>query len=304
MGGETMTVGVLYPGEMGAALAGALRSRGLRVVTALAGRSRQTAERCRASGVVALDSLADVVRMSHVIVSVVPPGAAREVAAEYCRHAQHAPAGAIYVDANSVAPEVAGSLAEELSRERVDFVDAAINGLAANLSTSGTMFLSGARAGEVARLFDGALRVRVLGDRPGRASAMKMLLSGVSKGVCALFVELALLGSRRGMSREFLEEVSRIYPGVAAVVDRMLPTYAMHAGRRAAEMNELENTARAAELEPCVMAAVRRLHEDLAVAMDSSEHQNLPTVRSLIERLAAGDFLAGESLTGHQGRAI
>src|SRR5688500_17250040 len=296
MGGETMTAGVLYPGEMGAALAGVLRSRGLRVVTVLAGRSRRTAERCRAAGIVSLDSLADVVRISHIVVSVVPPDAARQVAAEYCRHAHFAPAGAIYVDANSVAPEVSESLADELSRLRIDFVDAAINGLAANLSTSGTMFLSGARSGEVARLFEGAVRVRVLGTEPGRASAMKMLLSGVSKGVCALFVELALLGSRRGMSSEFLEELSRIYPGVAAVVERMLPTYARHAGRRAAEMNELEDTVRAADLNPCVIAAVRRLHEDLAAAMDSGANTNAPTVQSLIEQLAAGDFLAGESL--------
>jgi 3-hydroxyisobutyrate dehydrogenase-like beta-hydroxyacid dehydrogenase len=304
MVGEAMTVGVLYPGEMGAALAGALRARGVRVVTAIAGRSRRTADRCRAAGIVMLDSVLDVIRVSHVTISVVPPGAARDVAAEYCRHAHFAPAGAIYVDANSVAPEVAESLAEELSRQRIDFVDAAINGLAANLSTGGTMFLSGARANEVARLFEGAVRVRVLGTRPGGASAMKMLLSGVSKGLCALFVELALLGTRRSMSAEFLEELSRIYPGVAALIERMLPTYARHAGRRATEMNELEDTARAAGIEPCVIEAVRRLHEALTESIDAGADVNAPTVQSLIEQLAADDFLAGESLTAQQERAI
>jgi 3-hydroxyisobutyrate dehydrogenase-like beta-hydroxyacid dehydrogenase len=304
MGGETMTVGVLYPGELGAALAAALRAGGLRVVTAIAGRSRRTADRGRATGIVMLDSLADVIRHCGIVVSVVAPGAAREVALEYCRHAHLAPAGAIYVDANSVAPEVAESLADELSRQRIDFVDAAINGLAANLSAGGTMFLSGARAGEVARLFEGTVRVRILGGQPGRASAMKMVLSGVSKGLCALFVELALLSSRRGMSSEFLEELSRIYPGVAALVERMLPTYARHAGRRAAEMNELEDTARAAGIEPCVIEAVRRLHEALAESIDAGAGVNAPTVQSLIERLAAGDFLNGEPLTARQERAI
>jgi 3-hydroxyisobutyrate dehydrogenase-like beta-hydroxyacid dehydrogenase len=147
------------------------------------------------------------------------------------------------------------------------------------------------------------VRVRVLGNEPGRASAMKMLLSGVSKGLCALFVELALLGGRRGMSPEFLEEFSRIYPGVAAVVDRMLPTYVKHAGRRAAEMNALEDTARAAGVEPCVLAAVRRLHEGLAESIDPNDGPNTPTVKALIDQLAAGDFLAGESLPAVQERA-
>ena len=49
----------------------------------------------------------------------------------------------------------------------------------------------------------------------------------------------------------------RIYPGVTAVAERMLPTYAAHAARRATETAEVEQTVRDAGLEPCVTAAVR-----------------------------------------------
>src|SRR5438309_2316712 len=41
------TIGILYPGEMGASLAALLRGRGHRVVTTLAGRGERTAGRCR-----------------------------------------------------------------------------------------------------------------------------------------------------------------------------------------------------------------------------------------------------------------
>jgi 3-hydroxyisobutyrate dehydrogenase-like beta-hydroxyacid dehydrogenase len=182
-----------------------------------------------------------------------------------------------------------------------------VNGLAKNLTTTATLYLSGPRAAEVAGLVGGlvggGMRVNMLGDRPGRASAMKMLLSGLSKGVCALFVETALVAKRQGMLPEMVEAYGQIYPGVTAVVDRMLPTYARHAGRRAAEMGELEQTALAAGLEPCVLAAVARLHEMLArLDFGPPVEPGDSAVTSMIERLAAEGLLAAEP-AGAIGRA-
>ena len=263
------TVGVLYPGEMGAAVASLLRARGHAVATTVKGRSPATAALGRASGAVLLDSFAEVVRGSDVLISLVVPSAAEQVAADYCAVAHLAPRGAVYVDANSVAPQRAAAIAARVEAAGRSFVDASINGLARNLGTSGTVFLSGRRAEEVARLFAGAARVKLLGDGAGRASAMKMLLGGLSKGLCALFAELALLAHEQGMLDEMLEAVGRTYGGVAAVAERMLPTYAKHAGRRHTEMSELEATARAAGLTPRVIDGVLAFHEAMARAMNA-----------------------------------
>ena len=281
------TVGILYPGEMGAAVTALLRERGVAVATTLHGRSDATAERSAAIGVTVLGSLAEVVRCSDVVVSLVHPAAAAEVAGACCTLAHLAPRGAIYVDANSIGPEGAAEIARQVESAGLSFVDASINGLASRLSTGGTLYLSGARAEEVARLFDGALRVRVLGAEVGRASAMKMLLGGLSKGLCALFAELALLAERQGMLPEMLEAVARTYPGVAAVAERMLPTYPRHAGRRAAEMAELESTADAAGIEPVVIAAVKRMHETFAGLWPGgpAEAELEPLLRVLAARL-------------------
>jgi 3-hydroxyisobutyrate dehydrogenase-like beta-hydroxyacid dehydrogenase len=291
------TVGVLHVGEMGAAVAAVLRSRGARVVTTVAGRSQRTAGRCREAGVEVLDSLADVVRVSDVVMSLVPPASAEQLVNEYCEHAHVAPAGAVYVEMNSIGPELCAILGEKVERAGCSFVDAAINGLAKNLTTSGTLFLSGPGSEQVAALFGGAVRTRMLGEEIGRASAMKMLLAGVSKGVCALFVELGLAAQRREMLTEMLEASSQIYPGIMQLIDRMLPTYALHAPRRAMEMNELQETLRAADLEPCVVDAVRRLHESLAEeSFDTPAEGNGWTVASLIQHLQRRDFLAAEEL--------
>src|SRR5881392_835936 len=99
------TIGVLYPGEMGASLAVLLRRRGHAVVTTVAGRGERTARLCREAEVAVLPSLEDVVRTADVVISVVPPAAAEEVAEAYCRHAPLAPAGALYVDLNAIRPE-------------------------------------------------------------------------------------------------------------------------------------------------------------------------------------------------------
>lgn len=301
------TVGVLYPGEMGAAVAALLHSRGVAVATTVRGRSAATADLARPSGAVLLDSFQEVVHGSDVLISLVVPSAAEQVAADYCAAARLAPRGAIYVDANSISPGRAARIAERIEAAGRSFVDASINGLAKNLAASGTLFLSGRRAGEVARLFEGAARVKVLGAEVGRASAMKMLLGGLSKGLCALFAELAVLAHEQGMLDELLETVGRTYGGVASVAERMLPTYARHAGRRHTEMGELEATARAAGLTPRVVEGVLAFHEALARALPSEDGEATsggtgegattpepglaPLIRMLAERMNSGQVV-------------
>jgi 3-hydroxyisobutyrate dehydrogenase-like beta-hydroxyacid dehydrogenase len=300
MAEQGITVGVLYPGEMGAAVAGLLRARGSIVVTTLTGRSDTTARRCREAGVQVLGSLADVVRCSNVVISLVSPSSADQVADDYGRLADCAPRGALYVDANSIGPDLCKRIAQRIETAGVSFVDAAINGLAKNLTSSATLFLSGSRAGEVERLFAGAARIRVLGTQVDRASAMKMLLAGMSKGLCALFSELALVGARQGMLTEMIDACTAIYPGMMTVIDRMLPTYAQHASRRAEEMHELEQTARSADVEPCVIAAISRFHESLAaVPFGTTPCTGAAwSVLTFIEKLNEGNF-TGWKEQGH-----
>ena len=298
-----VTAGVLSLGEMGAALAELLRGRGVRVVTSLRGRSAATARRCADAGVVVRDDPADVVRESDVFFSLVPPAEATAIAGWYCGLAHAAPAGALYVDVNSIGPGAAAAIAARVSAGGVSFLDAAVNGLAKNLTTTATLFLSGPRAGELSGLLAGAMRVRVLGDEPGRASAMKMLLSGVSKGICALYAELALLARARDMLPQMIEETARIYPGVAALADRMLPTYAQHAARRATEMSELEATALASGLTPPVIRAVRQAHEELAAVEFTGAADTTGTaVVPFIEHLAALGFMTGPPGGSRSGR--
>jgi 3-hydroxyisobutyrate dehydrogenase-like beta-hydroxyacid dehydrogenase len=298
---RSLAVAVLYPGELGVAFAAMLQARGMRVVTTLADRRESTSRRCREGGIEVLATLEQVVEQANVVISLVPPAAAEDVVDAYCKLIHLAPPGALFVDANSIGPEMAANLATKVEACGVGFVDAAINGLAKNLRTSGTLYLSGARASEVASLVGDGMRMRMLPGGAGRASAMKMLLAGLSKGICALYTELALLAQRQEMQGEFAEAISKIYPGISALVERMLPTYALHAARRVTEMQELEQTSRWMGLEPCVIAAVRSVHENLAgVSFDAAAAQS---AAALIEKLAEEQMLAAD-LTAAQDVSI
>lgn len=276
------TIGVLYPGEMGAALAGLFRAGGFRVVTTCRDRSRRTAESARGAGLELLDGLESVVAVSDIILSLVPPAAALDIARQVAGCATALPP--LYVDANSISPETAQEIERMLGECGIRFVDAAIHGLASRLPQQGRMYLSGPDAATLAQQWQGVVPTRVLGDEPGRASAMKMLLSGVSKGLVALFLEIALTAREAGQLDAFLENCDEFYPAIMSAVGRMLPTYPRHAWRRAQELEELEGMLRHFGLRPGMTAEARGLiaavaQADLAGPAEAGEL----SVRDLIE---------------------
>jgi 3-hydroxyisobutyrate dehydrogenase-like beta-hydroxyacid dehydrogenase len=263
---EINTVGILYSGEMGSALGRVFAESGCRVVTTLQGRSPRTQRLCRDAGLEALDSLGEVVRLAEMVVSVVPPSAAIQVAKEYAEqtaaHDVKVTSGdrrRLYVDANAISPATIEEIDKILAPVGIDFVDVAINGLAAVLRTDAIVYLSGSRASELARLVQPALRVQIVGDTPGKASALKGALAGLSKGVTALFIEIAVVARAAGVSESFLERCRDYYPGVMEVVDRMLPSYPRHARRRAEEMKELNEAIQRLGLRPDMVRAAEQV---------------------------------------------
>lgn len=298
-------VGLLYPGEMGAAVANLLRPD-RRVVTTLAGRGEATARNCRAAGVEVLDSLREVVRGAAALLVLVPPAAALGVAEQVRAELPARGPGdrLVYVDLNSVAPETVQGVAAVFAGAPVDFVDGAISGPASRLASGCTLYLSGARAGEVAALFEGKMAVRVLGDAPGQASALRMLLSGLTKGVIALFVELALAARQAGILDRTLAAYGASYPGILEVVERTLPTYPRHAGRRAQEMLEVENTLAQLGLHPTLVRGTREVTEAVANCSLPAGPGKAWTVSEVVEELHARGALrarGASSPTGNEG---
>lgn len=284
------TIGILYPGEMGTVLGRLFRAAGFRVVTACEHRSGRTINSAREAGIEVLEGVPSVVAVADVILSLVPPAAAVELARQVADCTTALPP--LYVDANSISPETALQIERLLGESGIRFVDAAIHGLASRLPEQGRMYLSGPDAAALAEQWRAVLPTRFVGDEPGRASAMKMLLSGISKGLVALFLEIALTAREADLLDGFLENCDDFYPAIMAAIGRMLPTYPRHAGRRAQEMGELGGMLRELGLRPGMTAEARGViaavaDADLAALAEAGEL----SVRDLIEFVAMNNPL-------------
>lgn len=277
---------------MGSTFGRLLSENGLGVVTTLEGRSPRTQRLCREAGLSVLDSVSEVLERSDVLMSFVTPGAAFPVAQNVATLLKSSSRRLTYVDANSISPMTAVKIYEVLPRDHVDFVDASIRGLASQLRQTGILFLSGSRAEELWTEFRPIMRAKVIGDAPGQASGLKMVLAGLPKGLIGLFLEVMVFARRMQLLDEAMEICNEFYPGVMEVVERMLPTYLQHAARRSEELMELEETMLVNGMTPRLIRAVRELTLSLTQRnwLRNTEPPRLP-VGKIVEEIYQDNFL-------------
>ena len=160
-----MRVGLLFPGEMGAAVGAAVKGE---VVWASEGRSHATA--ARATGFADVGTIAELVARSDVVLSICPPGLAEDVAQVVAGHGFDG----LYVDANAVSPARAERIAALFDRA----VDGSITA-----KTGIHLFLSGEpdEVELVCGLFGEPVVPTPLPGGVGAASALKMAFAGWNK---------------------------------------------------------------------------------------------------------------------------
>jgi len=221
------TVGLLHPGEMGAAVGAVLRGQGVRVVWASEGRSEETRARAEAAGLEDAGSVVEVAR-SDVVFSICPPHAALEVA----RSAEFA---GVYVDANAVSPATAREVAEAVG----EFVDGGIVGSPPREPGTARLYLSGDCASEVAELFAGsALDARVVSN----ASAVKMAYAAWTKGTAAMLLAIRELARREGVEDTLLAEWDLSVPELRERYERARRSAEAKGWRWVGEMEEIAAT--------------------------------------------------------------
>jgi 3-hydroxyisobutyrate dehydrogenase-like beta-hydroxyacid dehydrogenase len=238
-----VTIGLLHPGEMGAAIGKCLAGAGHRVLWVPEGRSAATRERAAEAG---LDGCgwAEMAARSAVIVSVCPPHAARDVA--------RAVAGSgfrgLYLDANAVSPATAGEVAAIVEAGGADFADGGIIGPPPVAPGSTRLYLSGPRAGEIGALFGGTdVDAREV-PPPGSASAVKMAYASWTKGSAALLLAARALARAEGVESVLLAEWALSQPGLEKRWDGAAGAAAAKGWRWVGEMEEIAAAMAAAGL--------------------------------------------------------
>ena len=287
MSQPSTVVGVVSPGAMGSAVGSALRAGGARVVTTVAGRSRRTD--ALAGDLERLAGLDDVVVVADVVLSIVPPHAAQAVAGAVSAAARRTGARPLVADLNAIAPSTARALAEELQAAGLDAVDGSISGRPpAPLGTT-TIYLSGARAGEIAALGAPGVEWSVVGAEPGAASAVKMSTASFYKGQAAVFAQALRAAEANGVLEPVLRDLSRSVPDLVERAPMLVQRLASVAGRYAGEMAEIATAQEAAGLTPTLFEAMARVYEELggsALAAVSPERlDDTATLDDVLARL-------------------
>jgi len=219
-------VGLLHPGEMGAAVGRCLQANRHEVLWASAGRSEET--RKRAETFQDAGTVEALAQRAELILSICPPHAALDVAREVEGF------DGVYVDANAISP----MRAKEVAAIHPRFVDGGIVGGPPDQPGT-TLYLSGSGAASVAVLFVGTnLEPRVVAD----ASAIKMAYAAWSKGSAAMLLAIRDVARHFGVE----EEWALAAPELAKRLPRAEHAAATKGWRWEGEMEEIADTFAAA----------------------------------------------------------
>jgi 3-hydroxyisobutyrate dehydrogenase-like beta-hydroxyacid dehydrogenase len=264
---------------MGATLGAAARANGARVIWAEEGRSWASQARARAAGLEPVANLDSLVQTADVIVSVCPPHGAEAVAMAVIA----AGFKGLYCDANAIRPERARRLAAAVTRAGGRFVDGGIIGLPPRVPGAARLYLSGADAEDVARLFQGSLHepIVVSGD-VGAASALKMSYAAYNKGRIALALAVRALARASGVEDALRAEWARSAPSEADRIEADGPRIAGKAWRWVGEMEEIAATFEDAGLPPGFHEGAGEIYEAMADFKDAERSPSFDAVMGSI----------------------
>ncbi|MGH7766678.1 MAG: DUF1932 domain-containing protein [Candidatus Binatia bacterium] len=279
---KSKTVALLHPGDMGATVGAAAATTGARVIWVSHQRSEATQERALRAGLADVENLTNAVRTSDVILSVCPPHAALELARSV---AEHKFTG-IYVDANAVSRATAERIGVIVTGGGASFVDGGIIGSPVKRAGTTRLYLSGARAAEVAQLFSASmLDARTIGEKPGAASALKMAYAAWTKCSDALVLAVRALAAIEDVDEALVEEWALSQPDAEQRSVRAAAVAVPKAWRYVGEMREIAATFEAAGLPSGFHVAAAEINERLTPFKDRTDPP--PTVAAVIDALRA-----------------
>lgn len=230
-----VTVGILHPGSMGAAVASQLGHTGARVLWVPTRRSQATVTRAETAGLEASTSLGTLLELSDVVIALCPPAASEELAHEV---AEHGIAGKIYVEANAISPARVRRIAEMLP-ESV-FVDASVVGSPPVGGKRPRLYVSGPSLAldQLARLFAPTdVQVHPLSEDVGQASALKLAYTSYQKASRVLAAVAYGVAEANGVTDELIDIASQRSGSYLAEPD-YIPKTAARAWRWGPEMEE------------------------------------------------------------------
>lgn len=236
-------IAVIGAGAMGSGIGRVLAEGGAVVVTNLDGRSAATKKRAADAGM--REAGWQEIVSADIILSIIPPSEAVEVATRVAATALAAGKTPVFVDCNAIAPDTMAAVAAAAAKGGAQVVDGSIIGMPPVPKSGETaakvpmLYLSGGPDGIETLLSDHGLKVTRLEGEIGAASALKMCYSGINKGLVGLGTAMYLAAIRSGADDGLRRELAASVPQVADRLARGIPDMYAKAYRWVAEMEEI-----------------------------------------------------------------
>ena len=278
-----MKLGLIGYGEVGKTFAGGLLGQpGVAASSAWDLQFVQPATQARelahaqAAGVAALLSMQALCEASNLIIAAVTASNALTVAQQAALHIQP---GTFYLDLNSASPATKQQCAALINAAGGKYVEAGVMTSVPPYGIKVPMLLGGVHAAELAvHLQSWGMDAKVVSDKLGVASAIKMSRSVMIKGLEALVIESYATARAYGVEDHVLPTLEETFPSIdwAQQGAYFFSRVVQHGKRRAEEMRESANTVREAGFEPWMTTATAHKQQWVADQAAAGVFEGLP----------------------------
>jgi len=283
------TVGIVSPGAMGSAVGAAYAAGGARVVATVAGRSERTRGLAEAAGLELLPDLDAVVAESELVLSIVPPAEACDVAGAIAAAAGRTSARPLVADLNATSPTTIRGIGSTLAPAGLELVDGSISGGPPRADYRTRVYLSGSAADALAAAAPAWLDVRVVGGEVGLASAVKMCTASMYKGSTAVLAHALLTAHAHGVLPQVLDDLHDSFPSQIDRAARTIAVSTTKAGRFVGEMREIAAAQAGAGLTPALFEAIAEVYSEIArtalAAQAPEQIPQAPELEDILEQL-------------------
>ncbi|WP_433560471.1 DUF1932 domain-containing protein [Nocardia sp. CA-151230] len=260
-----MIVGLLHPGQMGAAIGARLTVAGHDVLWCPTGRSPATHKRAGAAGLHPVQDLTVLLGQAEIVMAICPAAAAESVA----RAVAQTRYSGVYVDANAISPQRMDAIGDLLTTAAT-VVDAMVSGPPPTADTAPRIYMAGPSPtiNPVVELLSGSgFDTTVVAEQIGAASALKMATASFLRTSRALVAIAHALADTHGVTAGLVREADLM--GLPMLADRdYLPGVAARAWRWIPEMSEIAATLTDADLPSELAGATAEIYQLLAPMKD------------------------------------
>ena len=191
------------------------------------------------TGAIMMESVGELLSHVDVVFSCVTGAMAVSVAEEAAPFLRE---GHLYADVNTASPKVKEDVAKIVEYGGAAFVDAAMMGAIPTFLHRVPILASGSGAGRFATAMQPwGMNIRVIGEKPGQASAIKLFRSIFTKGLLSLLLEMLTATHRYGVDEMVLGSIAESLDGTPfqETVRNQMTKGVVNAERMAHEMEEV-----------------------------------------------------------------